>query len=79
MVTFFEGRLRPIPLRKIIDPATKKTRIRYVDIKADPFIVGRQYMIRLEKEDFTSRNLAKLVRAGHMSINEFKNRFSYLV
>ena len=79
MISFYEGRLKPIPLRKIIDPATKRTRVRYVDTKADPFIVGRQYMIRLEKEDFTRPAVTKLARAGRMNIDEFKKRFAYLV
>lgn len=79
MVTFFEGRVMPIPLKSIIDPATKKTRIRYVDTKADPYIVGRQYMIRLKKDDFSPSNLRKIAKAGCMKADEFKKRFSYLV
>lgn len=79
MITFFEGKLKPVPFRQIINPATKKTRLRYVDIKSEPYMVGREYMIRLEKEDFSPKNLAKLARAGRMSVEEFKKRFSYLV
>lgn len=79
MITFFEGRLNPVPFRKMIDPVTKKTRLRYVDTKSEPYLVGREYMIRLEKEDFTPRSMARLARAGCMSTEEFKKRFSYLV
>ena len=79
MISFYEGRVKPIPLRKIIDPATKRTRVRYVDTKADPFIVGRQYMIRLEKEDFTRPAITRLAKAGRMNVDEFKKRFAYLV
>ncbi len=79
MISFYEGKLKPFPLRKIIDPATKKTRIRYVDTKADPFIVGRQYMIRLEKDDFMPECLAGLAKAGRMSADDFQKRFAYLV
>ena len=79
MIAFFDGKLKPIPLNKIIDPKTKRTKVRYVDTKADPFLVGRQYMIRLEKEDFTGKNPARLARAARMSVDEFKKRFSYLV
>jgi 6-phosphofructokinase 1 len=79
MITFYDGKLKPIPLRKIIDPATKRTRVRYVDTKADPFLVGRKYMIRLEKEDFTGKNLAGLAKAGEMDASEFRQKFSYLV
>lgn len=79
MISFYEGKLKPIPLGQIIDPKTKKTKVRYVDTKADPFLVGRKYMIRLEKEDFTGNNPVKLARAARMSVEEFKNRFAYLV
>lgn len=79
LVSFYEGKLKPIPLRKIIDPATKRTRVRYVDTKSDPFIVGRQYMIRLEKEDFTPPNILKLAKAGRCTADEFRKRYFYVV
>jgi 6-phosphofructokinase 1 len=78
MITFFEGRLNPVSFKKIIDPATNKTRLRYVDIKSEPYMVGRKYMIRLERADFGPKKIAKLARAGRMTIDEFKKRFSYL-
>ncbi|MEN8263669.1 MAG: diphosphate--fructose-6-phosphate 1-phosphotransferase [Nitrospirota bacterium] len=79
MIAFFDGNLKTIPLNKIIDPKTKRTKVRYVDTRADPFLVGRKYMIRLEKEDFTGKNPARLARAARMSVDEFKKKFSYLV
>lgn len=78
LITFYEGRLKPIPLGKIIDPVTKKTRIRYVNTKADPFLVGRQYMVRLEKEDLAPKSLRKLASAGRMSPATFRQRFGYI-
>lgn len=79
MITFYEGRLKAIPFRKMIDPVTKRTKLRYVDIKSEPYMVGREYMVRLEKEDFIPKNLSRLAKAGRMSVAEFKKRFSYLV
>ncbi len=79
MITFYEGRLKAIPFRKMIDPVTKKTKLRYVDIKSEPYMVGREYMVRLEKEDFIPKNLSRLAKASRMSVAEFKERFSYLV
>ncbi len=79
MITFFEDKVTPVSFKKIINPATKKTRLRYVDIRSEPYRVGRKYMIRLEKEDFSPKKVAKLARAGSMSAAEFKNKFSYLV
>jgi 6-phosphofructokinase 1 len=79
MISFYDGKLKPIPLGQIIDPKTKRTKVRYVDTNADPFLVGRKYMIRLEKEDFTGNNPVKLARAARMNVEEFKKRFAYLV
>ncbi len=79
LISFYEGKIKPIPLRKIIDPATKRTRVRYVNTKADPYEVGRQYMIRLEKEDLTPPRVAKLAKAGRLSVDELREKFSYLV
>jgi len=79
MISFYEGKMKPIPLRKIIDPATKKTRVRYVDTRSDPFIVGREYMIRLEKEDFAPSLLKRMAKAGHMNSEEFRKKYAYLV
>jgi 6-phosphofructokinase 1 len=79
MVTFYDGKLKPIPLGKIIDPKTKRTKVRLVDTKADPFLVGRKYMVRLEKEDFTGKHPARLARHAGMSVTDFQKRFSYLV
>jgi len=79
MITFFEGKLRPVPLSKIVDPAANRAILRYVNIKSELYMVAKEYMIRLEKEDFSPANLAKIARAGRMSTAEFKKRFSYLV
>lgn len=79
MIAFYEGKLKSVPFRKMIDPVTRKTKLRYVDIKSEPYLVGREYMIRIEKDDFKPGKLSKLAKAGRMSTSEFKKRFSYLV
>ena len=79
LICFYEGRMKPIPLRSIIDPATKKTRIRFVNTRAEPFEVGRQYMIRLEKEDLSPPHITKLARTGHFTADEFRKKYGYLI
>ncbi len=79
MISFYEGKMKPIPLRTIIDPATNKTRVRYVDTRSDPFIVGREYMLRLEKEDFDPPVLKRMAKAGRMNSEEFRKKYAYLV
>ncbi len=79
LISFYEGKLKPIPLKKIIDPSTQRTRVRYVNINADPFIVGRQYMIRLEEEDFNPPAITRMAKIAKMTAAEFRDRFEYLV
>jgi len=79
LISFYEGKLKPISLKSIIDPSTQRTRIRYVNIKADPYIVGRQYMIRLEEEDFNPPAITKMAKVAKMTATEFRERFEYLV
>ena len=68
------------PPRSTLFPYTTLFRsIRYVDVRAEPYLVGREYMVRLEKEDFSPKRIGKLARAGRMSTKEFRERFSYLV
>jgi 6-phosphofructokinase len=79
LISFYDGRVKPIPLRDIIDPATNRTKIRYVNTKSDPYIVGRQYMIRLEKEDLSPPAIEKIAKTGRFTPDEFRKRFAYLV
>ncbi len=79
MICVDNGKLHPLPFEKILDPKTKKTAIRYVDIKSDSYIVARSYMVRLEARDLKDKEfLKKLAQAAKMSEDEFVNRFGYL-
>ncbi|MEW6109030.1 MAG: diphosphate--fructose-6-phosphate 1-phosphotransferase [Nitrospirota bacterium] len=79
MIVFDEGRLRPVSFVEMADPVSGKTKVRLVDINSENYEVGRNYMIRLGKEDFSSENAANLAKAARLSVKEFKKRFSYLV
>ncbi len=79
MITFFEGRLRPIPFVEVIDYATGRVKVRTVDISSETYEVGRKYMIRLEKEDFEGENLERLAKTANLTPEEFKKRFGYLL
>src|SRR3989440_11708821 len=52
MVTIQGGRLVPISFDDIREPGTGKTRVRMVAIESEGYRVAREYMIRLEREDF---------------------------
>jgi len=79
MITLDEGRLRPVSFVEMVDPATGKTKVRLVDIRSEAYEVGRKYMIRLEKQDFTPGNVEALAKAAMLTASEFRKRFEYLV
>ncbi len=79
MISVDNGKLHPIPFEDIIDPETKKTAVRYVDIQSDSYIVARSYMVRLEKRDLDDpKLLPRLAAAARMTPKEFVSRFEYL-
>ncbi len=79
MIVLYDGHLRPIPLKDLVDPATDKTRLREVSIRSEGYEVARKYMIRLEKSDFKGERLKTLAVTARMKPAEFKKRFYYLV
>ncbi|TAL24202.1 MAG: 6-phosphofructokinase [Nitrospirae bacterium] len=78
MIVFYEGKLKSVPFCEMFEPDTDKTKIRYVDIASETYLVAKEYMIRLEKSDFKLGNIKHLASAGNMKIEEFKKRFSYV-
>jgi len=79
MIMLKDGKSIPIKFADLIDPATKKTRIRTVDINSDDYHMARRYMIRLEKEDLEGEMLGKLSAAVKMKPEDFKKRFAIAV
>ena len=67
MIMLKDGKCIPIKFDDLIDPVTKKTRIRTVQIDSDDYHMARRYMIRLEKEDLQGEMLQKLAAAVKMS------------
>ena len=80
MVSIQGGRFVPLYFADIIDPKTNKTRVRMVDPSSESFYIARRYMLRLNKTDFDDpHELAKLAATAKISIDEFKNKFYYLI
>ena len=79
MITVFENSIRPIPFVELIDYSTGKTKIRKVDIDTETYEVARNYMIRLEPEDFQGESLNHLAKVAKMEPEQFKARFEYVV
>jgi 6-phosphofructokinase len=80
MVTIQEGRFVPIPFGDLLDPATGKIRVRYVDLDSDAYRTLAAYMIRLTAQDLEdAEQVRALARAGQMSEQALGDRFGYLV
>jgi 6-phosphofructokinase 1 len=79
MIMLKDGKSIPIKFADLMDPATKKTRIRTVEIDSDEYHMARRYMIRLEKEDLEGEMLRKLAEAVKMKPEDFKKRFAIAV
>jgi 6-phosphofructokinase 1 len=85
LVCVIEGRLTYLPFNELLDPKTGRTRVRLVDVAKPTYRVAREYMIRLEREDFEDeRALALLAQAAstkqkQVAPEEFRAQFSHVV
>lgn len=80
MISIQNGRFVPLYFKDILDPVTKKTKVRMIDPSSESFYIARKYMLRLNKTDFEDpHELAKLAATAHLSIDDFKKKFYYLI
>jgi 6-phosphofructokinase 1 len=80
MVSMQGGEFRPIPFEELLDPATGRTRIRYVNIHSTRYAIARRYMIRLRRDDFANpHEIARFASAANLSLEEFRDQFEFLV
>ena len=79
MISLQAGKIIPIYFEDLIDPRTDKTRVRCVDIHTEAYAVSREYMIRLERQDFEDHaQLKRLAATANMTLEEFREKFEYL-
>jgi 6-phosphofructokinase 1 len=85
LVCLEEGKIRYLKFEALMNPQTGKTQVRLVDISKTSYKVAREYMIRLEHEDFDhEEKLAALAEAASAQSqtctpDDFKRKFHYLV
>ena len=80
LVGLREGNVYSLPLDSLYDPSTGRTRIRAVDVHSEYYMVAREYMIRLERQDLEDREmLTKLAEAASLTPEEFEEAFSPVV
>ena len=80
MVSIQDGRFAPIPFKAMLDPVTGRARVRMVDTDSQSYHIARQYMIRLDEEDFKDpERLARHAALVHLSPEAFTQRFAPVV
>lgn len=80
MISVIHGVLKPLPFGKLIDPETKKTAIRSVDVLSERYKIALNYMVRLDQRDLDDPEfLQRMAKEAKMSKEEFIRRFRYLV
>ena len=80
MVSIQGGHFVPLYFKDILDPSTGRTRVRMVDPASESFYVARRYMLRLNQSDFDDpHELAKYAATCGISLDEFRNKFFYLI
>lgn len=85
MVCIVDGELEYLRFEDLLDAKTKKTSVRSVDITKPSYKVAREYMIRLEREDFEiPGRLEQLARAASskensMSAEAFRKQYAQVV
>jgi 6-phosphofructokinase 1 len=51
-----------------------------VDVSSTRYAIARRYMIRLRRDDFEdAHELARFAATAHMSLQEFRDQFEYLI
>jgi ATP-dependent phosphofructokinase / diphosphate-dependent phosphofructokinase len=84
LVCVTNGKLDYLDFTTLKDPTTGKTRVRRVAIDTPSYKVAREYMIRLENEDFRDdeklRQLAQAASSAQhfCSPEQFRDRYQYL-
>jgi 6-phosphofructokinase 1 len=80
LISFQDGKFVPMYFKKILDPKTKRMKIRMVDTDSESYYVANRYMIRLRKDDFEdAHELAKYAATANLSLDKFRQQFFYLV
>jgi ATP-dependent phosphofructokinase / diphosphate-dependent phosphofructokinase len=80
MVSVQNGNFVPMYFKDIMDPKTNRTRVRLVDIHSQSYNIARQYMLRLNTDDFNDpHELAKFADTCGITLEEFRKQFYYLL
>jgi 6-phosphofructokinase 1 len=76
MVSIQDGHFTPIPFKRMLDPATGRAKIRMVDTASQSYQIARQYMIRLNEDEFDDpAAVGRYASLTGLSPERFRQRF----
>lgn len=76
LIALSGGRVAPLSLDELLDPATGRIRTRDVDLTTEAYRVARDYMVRLEPADFSDlEHLELLAAQTSLTPQEFRSEF----
>ena len=79
MISLVGGKMQPMPFAELLDAHTHRTAVRRVDVQSEAYEVARQYMIRLEPEDFADdERVSHLAEVAGTTAEAFRAQFGYL-
>jgi 6-phosphofructokinase len=78
LIALAGGRIVPVTLEEMLDPATGRIRVRLVDVTTESYEVARKYMIRLEEPDLTEPRLSRLAAQTSLDPEAFEAHFRRL-
>ena len=71
-----DGQRKVLAFDDLKDPDTGRIRVRTVDIESEYYAVAREYMIRLDAEDWADRDfIAQIAQSGNMTPKAFEEAF----
>ncbi len=80
MVSIQNGHFVPLYFKDMLDHKTGKARVRMVDVTSEYYFIARRYMLRLNQADFEDPfELSKYAATAGMSVEEFTQRYQYLI
>ena len=76
MICQVDGQRKVLAFDDLRDPDTGRIRVRTVDVDSEYYAVSREYMIRLDPEDWRDRDfISQMAQAANLTLEAFESAF----
>ncbi|MCH8800427.1 MAG: 6-phosphofructokinase [Chloroflexi bacterium] len=76
MICQVDGQRKVLAFDDLRDPDTGRIRVRTVDVDSEYYAVAREYMIRLDPEDWRDRDfISQMAQAANLTLEAFESAF----